>query len=93
MKRPCAAAAIVLLSAGLALAQSIGGASGPVGSGTTGPMNPNNPTSPTLLPGPSTGVTEGRERTRVPKEAGSRQQSQPPGFDRAGRQQSEDLKR
>jgi hypothetical protein len=40
MRSLCTTAAIFLLSGGLALAQGIGSATGPVGSGTTGPTNP-----------------------------------------------------
>jgi hypothetical protein len=54
MKRLCMTAAILLLSGGLALAQAIGSATGPVGSGTTGPTNP----SPARVP--SDEVTVGR---------------------------------
>ncbi len=54
MKRLCTTAAIFLLSGSLALAQAVGGATGPVGSGTTGPTNP----SP--APVPPEGVTVGR---------------------------------
>jgi hypothetical protein len=93
MKCPCTAAAIVLLSGGIALAQSIGGATGPVGSGTTGPMNPNNPAGPTPIPTPSIGATEGRDPARIPAMAGTPRSLQSPRIDRPGRQQSEDLTR
>jgi hypothetical protein len=54
MKRLCATMAIFLLSGGLALAQGVGGATGPAGSGTTGPTNPN------PVPVPPDGATMGR---------------------------------
>jgi hypothetical protein len=54
MKRLCTTAAIFLLSGGLALAQAVGGATRPAGSGTTGPTNP----SP--APVPPEGATIGQ---------------------------------
>jgi|HubBroStandDraft_6_1064221.scaffolds.fasta_scaffold424636_3 hypothetical protein len=50
MKRLHMAAAVVLLSGGLAVAQGVNGATGPVGSGTTGPTNPDHSASPGITP-------------------------------------------
>ena len=60
MKILSTAAAILLLSAGLALAQGVGGATAPVGSSTTGPTNPGNPASPGITPMPPGGATVGQ---------------------------------
>jgi hypothetical protein len=61
MKRLRMAAAVVLLSGGLAVAQGVNGATGPVGSGTTGPTNPNRSASPGITPAvPGGTVGQGR---------------------------------
>jgi hypothetical protein len=61
MRRLHMAAAIVLLSGGLAGAQGVNGATGPVGSGTTGPTNPNRSASPGITPAlPGGTVGQGR---------------------------------
>ncbi len=61
MKYLYMAGAAVLLSGGLALAQGVNGATGPVGSGTTGPTNPNRSASPGITPAPPGGtVGQGR---------------------------------
>ena len=60
MKILSTAAAILLLSGGLALAQGVGGATAPVGSGTTGPTNPGGPAGPGVTPVPPSGATVGQ---------------------------------
>jgi hypothetical protein len=60
MKRLSTAAAILLLSGGLALAQGVGGATAPIGSGTTGPTNPARPAGPGITPVPPGGATVGQ---------------------------------
>ena len=63
MKRLYMAAAILLVSGGLALGQGVKGATGPVGSGTTGPTNPNGSASSGITPAPSVGGTVGQGRS------------------------------
>ena len=63
MKRLYMAAAILLVSGGLALGQGVKGATGPVGSGTTGPTNPNGSATPGITPAPSVGGTVGQGRS------------------------------
>jgi hypothetical protein len=58
MKKLSATALIFLLTGGLALAQGIGGATKPVGSGTTGPTNPDS--GSILAPAPSERATLGQ---------------------------------
>jgi len=63
MKRLYIAAAVLLVSGGLALGQGVKGATGPVGSGTTGPTNPNGSATPGITPAPSVGGTVGLGRS------------------------------
>jgi hypothetical protein len=63
MKRLYMAAAILLVSGGLALGQGVKGATGPVGSGTTGPTNPNGSAAPGITLAPSVGGTVGQGRS------------------------------
>jgi hypothetical protein len=75
MKRLYMAAAILLVSGGLALGQGVKGASGPVGSGTTGPTNPNGSAIPGITPAPSVGGTVGQGRSAdlgIPPDSGNR---------------------
>jgi hypothetical protein len=65
MKRLHMAAAIVLLSGGVAVAQGVNGATAPVGSGTTGPTNPNRSAGPGITPASPEGtVGQGRGADR-----------------------------
>ena len=57
------AAAILLVSGGLALGQGVKDATGPVGSATTGPTNPNGSTTPGITLVPSVGGTVGQGRS------------------------------
>ncbi len=63
MKGLYMAAAILLVSGGLALGQGVKGATGPVGSGTTGPTNPNGSATPDITLAPSVGGTVGQGRS------------------------------
>jgi hypothetical protein len=76
MKRLYMAAAILLVSGGLALGQDVKGATGPVGSGTTGPTNPNGSATPGITPALSFGGTVGQGR--------SADLSNPPDFSNRG---------
>jgi hypothetical protein len=60
MKRLSTAAAIFILTGGVALAQDVGGATAPLGSATTGPTNPGGTTPPGITPAPAAGNTVGQ---------------------------------
>ena len=88
MKRLCTTAAIFLLSGGLALAQGVGGATGPVGSGTTGPTNPG------PAPVPPEGATVGRATGVNPGNAQDlTNRSNPQDLTKPGGGNPQDLKR
>jgi hypothetical protein len=88
MKRLYTTIAIFLLSGSLALAQGIGGATGPVGSGTTGP------TSPNPVPVPSEGATVGKAPGVNPSNAQDlTNRSNPQDLTKPGGSNPQDLKR
>ena len=85
MKRLYMAAAILLVSGGMALGQGVKGATGPVGSGTTGPTNPNGSATPGITLAPSVGGTVGQGRSADlgnPPDSGNR--GHPRDFTRPG---------
>jgi hypothetical protein len=94
MKRLSTAAAILLLSVGLALAQGVGGATGTVGSGTTGPTNPSGLASPGITPVPPGGTTVGQAPGANPGNAQDlTNRGNPQDLTKPGGSNPQDLKR